>query len=93
MEHLQAADQIILAAQGMGEIVQILERIRNALVVILGTLSIVGMTYAGVRYVIAGGDPSGVERAKGAAKSSALGMGLALMAPALVAIVKEIVGK
>jgi hypothetical protein len=86
------AVMVILAAPGMGEIVGILDRIRNALVMVLTTLAIVAITYAGVRYVIAGGDPSGVERAKGAAKAAAVGLSLALLAPVLVAIVKQIIG-
>ncbi len=84
--------QIVLAVAEMGQIVAILDRIRNALVLTLTALAILAMTYAGVRYVMAAGDPSGVERAKGAARSAALGLGLALLAPVLVAIVKQIIG-
>jgi len=83
---------IVVAVAEMGQIVAILDRIRNALVLTLTGLAILAMTYAGVRYVIAAGDPSGVERAKGAARSAALGLGLALLAPVLVAIVKQIIG-
>lgn len=89
MEHRM---QLFLAVAEMGQIVAILDRIRNALVLTLTALAILAMTYAGVRYVIAAGDPSGVERAKGAARSAALGLGLALLAPVLVAIVKQIIG-
>ena len=84
--------QVVVAVAEMGQIVAILDRIRNALVLTLTALAILAMTYAGVRYVIAAGDPSGVERAKGAARSAALGLGLALLAPVLVAIVKQIIG-
>ena len=84
--------QTVVAVAEMGQIVAILDRIRNALVLTLTALAILAMTYAGVRYVIAAGDPSGVERAKGAARSAALGLGLALLAPVLVAIVKQIIG-
>ena len=84
--------QIVVAVAEMGQIVAILDRIRNALVLTLTALAILAMTYAGVRYVIAAGDPSGVERAKGAARSAALGLGLALLAPVLVGIVKQIIG-
>ena len=77
---------------GMARIVQILDGIRNALVAILAALAIAALTYAGIRYVIAGGDPSGVEKAKGAAKSALIGVALALLAPVIVAIVKGIIG-
>lgn len=79
------------ADPGMQSIVRILDGIRNALVMVLAALSITAMTYAGVRYVIAGGDPAGVEKAKGAAKSALIGLALALVAPIIVAIVKSIV--
>jgi len=82
---------LIAADPGMDRIVQILDGLRNALVAVLVTLSVVALTYAGVRYVIAGGDPTGVEKAKGAAKSALIGLSLALLAPIVVAIVKRII--
>lgn len=84
-------DLFLAAPAGLGEVVDILENIRNALVVILTALAIAALTYAGIRYVIAGGDPAGVEKAKTAAKSAVVGLGLALLAPILVAIVKGII--
>ena len=85
--------RIVLAAAdpGMQSIIRILDGIRNALVLVLAALAIAALTYAGVRYVIAGGDPAGVEKAKGAAKSALIGLALALVAPIIVAIVKSIV--
>lgn len=84
---------IVLAADpGMARIVQILDGVRNALVAVLVALAVAMLTYAGVRYVIAGGDPSGVEKAKGAAKSALIGLALALLAPVVVSIAKGIIG-
>lgn len=85
--------ELLAQAGGMDRIVQILDGLRNALVAVLVTLSIVALTYAGVRYVIAGGDTHGVEKAKGAAKSAVIGLVLALLAPVVVAIVKRIIGE
>ena len=85
-------DLILTAPEGLGQVVDILENVRNALVIVLTALAIAALTYAGIRYVIAGGDPAGVEKAKTAAKSAVVGLGLALLAPILVAIVKGIVG-
>ncbi|MGH2726211.1 MAG: hypothetical protein ACRDKS_04465 [Actinomycetota bacterium] len=82
---------VVAADPGMQSIVRILDGIRNALVLVLAALAIAALTYAGVRYVIAGGDPAGVEKAKGAAKSALIGLALALVAPIIVAIVKSIV--
>jgi Type IV secretion system pilin len=59
---------------------------------VLTALAIAALTYAGIRYVIAGGDPGGIEKAKTAAKSAIIGLGLALLAPILVTIVKGLVG-
>jgi hypothetical protein len=82
---------ILAQSAGLGEVVAILEAVRNALVAVLTALAIAALTYAGIRYVIAGGDPGGVEKAKIAAKSAVVGLGLALLAPILVAIVKGII--
>ncbi|HEV8663676.1 MAG TPA: hypothetical protein VGT06_11140 [Candidatus Methylomirabilis sp.] len=84
---------VLAQAQGMERIVQILDGLRNALVAVLVTLSILALTYAGVRYVIAAGDTAGVEKAKGAAKSALVGLTLALLAPIVVGIVKRILGE
>lgn len=82
---------VVAAPSGMGQVIDILESVRNALVAVLTALSIAALTYAGIRYVTAGGDPGGVEKAKTAAKSALVGLGLALLAPVLVAIVKDII--
>jgi len=84
---------IVVAAAdpGIQSIVRILDGIRNALVLVLAALAIAALTYAGVRYVIACGDPAGIEKAKGTAKSALIGLALALVAPIIVAIVKSIV--
>ncbi|MFN2490287.1 MAG: hypothetical protein ABR529_11240 [Actinomycetota bacterium] len=84
-------DLTLAAPAGLGQVVEILDNVRNALVIVLTALAIGALTYAGIRYVIAGGDPAGVEKAKTAAKSAVVGLSLALVAPILVAIVKGIV--
>lgn len=86
------ADLLLAQSPGLGQVVDILENVRNALVLILTALAIAALTYAGIRYVIAGGDPGGIEKAKTAAKSAVVGLGLALLAPLLVAIVKGVIG-
>jgi hypothetical protein len=83
---------LLTAPAGLGEVVDILEAVRNALVAVLTALAIAALTYAGIRYLIAGGDPGGIEKAKTAAKSAVVGLGLALLAPVLVAIVKGLIG-
>ncbi len=88
---MRISDLVLAAPAGLGQVVDILDNVRNALVIVLTALAIAALTYAGIRYVIAGGDPAGVEKAKTAAKSAVVGLGLALLAPILVAIVKGIV--
>src|SRR6266511_4079257 len=49
-------------------------------------------TIGGARYLMAGGDPAEVERAKGSLKSAGIGYGLALLAPIILTILKNILG-
>lgn len=84
--------QILMSADpGLAQVLRILDGVRNALMIVLGALAIASLTYAGVRYVIANGDPGGVEKAKGAVKSAVIGLALAILAPVIVTIVKQVV--
>jgi hypothetical protein len=62
------------------------------LVGILAALATLFLTIGGIRYMTAGGDPAGVERAKTALRSAAIGYALAALAPVLVAILRSVVG-
>jgi hypothetical protein len=62
------------------------------LVGILAAVATLFATVGGIRYVMAGGDPGEVEKAKGSFKSAGLGYALAALAPILVAIIKGILG-
>jgi hypothetical protein len=62
------------------------------LVGILAAVATLFLTVGGLRYVLAGGDPGEIERAKGAFKSAGLGYALAVLAPIVVAIIKGILG-
>jgi Type IV secretion system pilin len=62
------------------------------LVGILAAVATLFLTIGGVRYVMAGGDPGEIEKAKGALKSAVLGYALAALAPIVVMIVKGILG-
>lgn len=69
--------------------------IRNLTVWIVGLLAGVAtlfLTVGGARYLMAGGDPAEVERAKSALKSAAIGYALAVLAPVLLQILRGIVG-
>ena len=71
---------------------QVVNNLRNWLVGILAGLATLYLTLGAVRYVMAGGDPGEVERAKTAFRSAGIGYALALLAPLVVTILKQIVG-
>jgi hypothetical protein len=59
---------------------------------ILAALATLFLVLAGVYWATAGGDPSQVDKAKGALKNALVGYGLAVLAPVLLSVVKGIVG-
>jgi hypothetical protein len=59
---------------------------------LLAGLATLFLTVGGVRYLMAGGEPAEVERAKSALKSAAKGYALAVLAPVLLQILRNIVG-
>jgi succinate dehydrogenase/fumarate reductase cytochrome b subunit len=77
---------------GTQQLQSILDRATGWLVGILATIATLFLTVGGVRYVMAGGDPGEVEKAKTAFKSAALGYALAAIAPIVVLILKGILG-
>lgn len=82
-------DAVLAQAQSLH---QVLRNIRNWLMGILAMLATVFATVGGVRYVIAGGDPGEIERAKTAFKAAGIGFALAALAPLLVTVLSGIVG-
>ncbi|WP_406292283.1 pilin [Embleya sp. NBC_00896] len=70
----------------------VINNTRNWLMGILTALAILFLTVGGVRYLMAGGDPGEVEKAKGAFKAAAIGFCLAVLAPVILAILQSIVG-
>jgi hypothetical protein len=79
----------VLAADQIGTVVN------NITIWIIGILAGVAtlfLTIGGVRYLMAGGDPGEVEKAKTALKSAAIGYGLAILAPVIVTVLKSLVG-
>ncbi len=70
----------------------VINNITKWLVGLLVALATLFLTIGGVRYLLAGGDPGEVNRAKDTLKYSAIGYGVAVLAPALVDILKGFVG-
>ncbi|MCI3928800.1 pilin [Streptomyces sp. AN091965] len=69
----------------------VLDNIRNWIMGVLAGLATVFLTIGGVLYLMAGGDPGEVQRAKTAFKSAGWGYGIAALAPLVVEILKGIV--
>jgi hypothetical protein len=77
---------------GTTQLKTILDNATAWLVGILAAVATLFLTIGGIRYLMAGGDPGEVEKAKGSFKSAIIGYGLAALAPIVVTIVKSILG-
>ena len=71
---------------------QVLANLRAWLVGILAGLATVFLTLGGIRYVMAGGNPGEIEKAKSAFRGAGIGYGLAVLAPLVVSVLRGIVG-
>ncbi len=70
----------------------VIDSLRVWVVGLLAGLATLFLTIGGVRYMLAGGDPGQVERAKSSLKSAAVGYALAALSPVLVTILRSVVG-
>lgn len=70
----------------------VIDSLRLWVVGLLAALATLFLTIGGVRYMLAGGDPGQVERAKSSLKSAAVGYALAALSPLLVTILRSVVG-
>ena len=94
---LTAAAQPALAGTAghvlaVASIDQVISNITKWIAGILAGLATLFLTIGGLRYLMAGGDPGEVERAKIALRSAAIGYGLAILAPVIVTVLKSLVG-
>ncbi len=70
----------------------VIDRLRILLVGLLIGLATLVLTVGGVRYLAAGGDPGEVQKAKAMFKAAAVGYAVAALAPALVGILRSVIG-
>ncbi len=70
----------------------VIDRLRLLLVGLLVGLATLALTVGGVRYLAAGGDPGEIQKAKTMFKAAAVGYAIAALAPALVGILRTVVG-
>ncbi|WP_433418829.1 hypothetical protein ACQP1V_03800 [Microtetraspora malaysiensis] len=71
---------------------RVFDNLRNWLISLLAALATLMLTIGGLRYLIAGGDPGEVQKAKAAFKAAAFGYALAVLAPLFVNVLKRVVG-
>ena len=74
------------------DLAQVVDNARLWVLGILAAVATLFLVIGGARYVIAGGDPGEVERAKLAIKGALVGYALALLAPILLTVLRGIVG-
>lgn len=79
-------------AWAVNDLPTIIGNLRNWLMGILAALATLFLTVGGVRYLMAGGDPGEVERAKAAFRSAGIGYVLAAIAPVVLTVLKGIIG-
>ena len=68
----------------------VVDNLRYWIMGIIGAVATLFLCIGGARYMMAGGDPSEIERAKGSFKSAGYGYGLALLAPVILTILNSI---
>ncbi|MGY0234084.1 pilin [Longispora urticae] len=70
----------------------VISSIQGWMLGILGAIVTLYLVYGGFLWATAGGDPSQVERAKGAFRNALVGFACAILAPVFLEIVKGFVG-
>ena len=90
--HALLAVPLLAPPLAADSISQVISNTTVWIVGILAGLATLFLTLAGVRYLTANGDPTEVEKAKTALRSAAIGYGLAVLAPVIVAVLKSLVG-
>jgi hypothetical protein len=84
--------KMVRHAAGITAVNSVINNITKWLVGMLVALATLFLTIGGLRYLIAGGDPGEVGKAKETLKYAAIGYGVAVLAPVLVGILKGFVG-
>ena len=79
------------AADSTADIREVIERLRNVIVALASAVGTLLLTIAGLRWMLAGGDPSQIDAAKRALTGAALGYGIAILATVIMAILDYVV--
>ena len=81
-----------VAAAAAADLPTVIGNITDWIVGLLVLVATLFLTYGGLRYVMAGGDPAEVDKAKSALKNALVGYAVAILAPILLGIVQGWVG-
>ncbi|WP_328469114.1 pilin [Actinoplanes sp. NBC_00393] len=81
------------APPSVNDLTTVINNLRYWIMGVLGSVATLFLCIGGARYLMAGGDPSEIERAKGSFKSAAVGYALALLAPVVLTILNSILVK
>jgi type IV secretory pathway VirB2 component (pilin) len=79
-------------ARAVKTLPEVITSLTGWVVGILAITATLFLTIGGLRYLIAGGDPGEVEKAKTALRSAAIGYALAVLAPVIVGILRQVLG-
>lgn len=89
---LPTAASAPLTVLAVASIPQVITNITNMVAGLLAGAATLSLTIGGLRHLMSAGDPGEVSAAKRAYKEAAYGYLIAMLAPALVALLKMIVG-
>ena len=81
-----------LAMLAVNDLPTIVSNLRNWVMGLLAALATLFLTIGGVRYLMAGGEPSEVDRAEASFRSALVGYVLAVIAPAVLTVLWSITG-
>lgn len=73
------------------DLVAVVDRIRQVIIALSASVATLLLTVGGLRWLLAGGDPGEVDKAKRALTGAAIGYGIALLATVLMGILNFIV--
>lgn len=71
---------------------QVVANLTHWITLFLASLATLFLTIGGARYLMAGGEPGEVEKAKVALRSAAIGYAIAILAPDVVSVLRQVTG-
>lgn len=71
---------------------QVISNTTGWIVGLLAGLATLFLTIGGLRYLVGGGDPAEIEKAKTAIKAALIGYAIAVLAPVIMQILRSLVG-